>query len=162
MSAVEPPSEVINIGNRAGYVAQLLREGESANGILKTLRDNGAGMQRQAGLRLVSQVRDSLNREQTIAGLPGNQLPDGSQYGTWAMGRGGQFATKVAVYTIDRDSGVAFKNFTTIITNDPHTPEEAAAAAIDMFSDPDALDQYNQRVTGALPGMMWQTVPFDR
>lgn len=150
----------LNIGNRAGYVAGLLREGQSANQILGTLRDAGVGMRRANGLKLISQVRDSLTREPVIAGLRGDQLPDAAQYGTWAMGRGGQYATKVAVYGVGRETGIATKSFYTHVSNEPHTPEEAAAAAIDVFTDADAQDRYGQTITGALPGMMWQTVPF--
>lgn len=154
------PIEAINIGNRAGYVAELLRQGESANSILRTLQENGAGMQRQAGLRLVAQVRDTLQRQPEIEGLPGNQIPDAAQYGTWAMGRGGQYATNVAVFSQERESGASIKSFYTHVTNDPHTPEEAANAAVESFTDDDAESRYGQRVVGALPGAMWQTVPY--
>lgn len=150
----------INIGNRAGYIAGLLREGMSANGILRTLADNGAGIQRQAGLRLVAQVRDTIQRTPDLQSLRGNALPGAEKYGTWAMGRGGQFATNVAVFSQERESGVSIKSFFSHVTNEPHTPEEAANAAIQSFTDDDAESRYGQRVTGALPGAMWQTVPF--
>lgn len=154
------PIPEINVGNRAGYVAQLLQEGNSANSILRTLSEAGAGMQRQAGLRLVAQVRDTLQRAPQTVALPGNQLPDASQYGTWAMGRGGQYATNVAVYLQDRETGESIRAFFTHVTNDPHTPEEAANAAIASFTDSGGDDRYNQRVAGALPGNMWRTVAF--
>lgn len=160
MTSTEPPGGGVNIGNRAGYVAGLIREGLSANKILSTLREAGAGMQRAAGLRLVGQVRDSLARSPEIQAMRGDQLPTGDQYGTWAMGRGGQYATNVAIYSIDRGSGVALTSFFTHVTNEPHTPEEAAQAGIDLYTDAGADDRYGQRVVGALPGNMWQTVPY--
>lgn len=160
MSVIEPPPSEINVGNRAGYVAELLREGNSANSILRTLQESGADMQRQAGLRLVAQVRDSMQRSAEIQSLPGNQLPSADQYGTWAMGRGGQYATQVAVYLLDRDTGESIKAFYTHVTNEPHTPEDAANAAIDVFNTSDEESEYNQRVVGALPDNMWTTVPY--
>lgn len=150
----------INIGNRAGYIGGLIREGFSANKILRTLSESGAGIQRSAGLKLISQVRESLDKAPGIASLPGSSLPSAEQYGTWAMGRGGQYATNVAVYSIDKETGQSIKSFYTHVSNEPHTPEEAAQAGIDLYTNDDAAQRYGQRVTGALPGMMWQTVPF--
>lgn len=161
MTPIEPVPLAINIGNRAGYVAELLRQGESANSILRTLSENGAGIQRQAGLRLVAQVRGTLERGSTTQGLTPNQIPDSRDYGTWAMGRGGQYATNVAVYLQDREDGSSLTQFYTHVTNEPHTPEEAALAAMDSFDNSDEENEYNQRVVGALPGAMWQTVPFN-
>lgn len=154
----EPPA--VNIGNRAGYIAGLLREGKSANAILRELQAAGGGIQRQAGLRLVAQVRDTLSRAPDAGNFAGNQLPDAGQYGTWAMGRGGQYATQVAVYLQDRDNGDSIKQFYTHVSNEPHTPEDAANAAIDLFSQTDDDSEYDQRVMGAMPGTMWQTVPY--
>jgi hypothetical protein len=160
VTSTEGELPTVNIGNRAGYIAELVREGYSANKILGTLRDLGAGMQRSAGLKLVSQVRESMDKAPGIAGLRGDQLPSADQYGTWQMGRGGQYATNVAVYSIDKDTGASIKSFYTHVTNEPHTPEEAAQAGIDLYTNDDAAQRYGQRVTGALPGMMWQTEAF--
>jgi hypothetical protein len=160
VTSTEPGPGDVNIGNRAGYVASMLREGMSANSILQTFKDLGAGMRRANGLKLIGQVRDSMAKASTVEGLRGDQLPDAAQYGTWAMGRGGQFATNVAVYTVERQTGLALTKFYTHVSNEPHTPEAAAQAAIDTFNDPDAASRYGTTVTGALPGMMYHTVPY--
>lgn len=162
MTFAEPVGEV-NLGaNQAGWIARMLRDGQSANSILRTFQDAGAGMRREYGLNLIRQVRASISDHPELGALEPGALPTAEQYSTWAMGSGGQYATSVTVAFRDVETGLAGVQPFTYVTDEPHTPEEAAQAAIDTYSEGEETDDYNRRIMGALPGTMYATVPWVR
>lgn len=160
MTFIEETGLGVDIGNPAGFMASKIMEGTSANQALRDFREAGGAFERQAWLRSYAGVRDTLASQPQIAGIDPDAIPGGEQYGEWAMGQGGQYATQVQVVIYDRDSGIIGTAPFTYITNDPHTPGEAAAAGIDLYTNDEAAQRYNQRIMGALPTAMWQTVPY--
>lgn len=147
-------------GNRAGFIARAIQQGMSANQTLAALREGGAGMARQAGLRLYGQVASSLaNREAQIS-YPTNALPRAEVLSPWAMGRGGQFATQVEIQVRDRRTGIISAVQYTHVTDEPHTGDEAIQAGMDLYGDTDTQNRYGQTVEGGVVINRFETVPY--
>ena len=155
-----PDDEGVDIGNPAGFAAYHNRIGSSAREALSEFRDAGGKIGNERWFSLYGQVGDSLSRSDEAYGLVPDQLPAASDYGTWAMGNGGQYATQVQVTFRDLDSGVTGTAQYTHITDEPHTPEDAQQAGIDLYSSDDAAGRYEQEIIGAFASNVWQTVPF--
>lgn len=160
MTFIEDADSGINLGNPAGFMASKVMEGSSANQALRDWREAGGSFTRQDWLRGYANVRETLANSPTIGAIDPTAIPDAQQYGEWAMGRGGQFATQVQMQVLDRGSGVVGTAPFTYITDEPHTPEDAIAAGIDLYTNDEAAQRYGQRVLGGLPSAMWQTVPY--
>lgn len=161
MSSGETPELGEVGGNRAGFMARAIQAGMSANQTLAALREGGAGMARQAGLRLYGQVTASLaNRSEQIA-YPTNALPRAEILNPWAMGRGGQFATQVEIQVRDRRTGIISAVQYTHVTNDPHTGDEAIQAGMDLYGDTETQNRYGQTVEGGVVINRFETVPYE-
>lgn len=160
MTFIEDIGEGVNIGNPSGFMASKIMEGVSANQALRDFREAGGAFKRQDWLRGYAATRDTLSSAPQIAGIDPSSVPEAGQYGEWAMGRGGQFATQVQIQVMDRASGIVGTAPFTYVTDEPHTPDEAVAAGIDLYTNDDAAQRYGQRVLGGLPSAMWQTVPY--
>lgn len=156
-----PDDEGVDIGNPAGFAAYYQRIGASANEALSDFRDSGGEMQTQRWYRLYGQVGDSLARNDEAYAIAPDTLPTAEQYGEWEAGNGGQYATQVSVTFRDIDSGVFGVAQYTHITDEPHTPEEAMQAGIDLYANEDAAGRYEQEIMGAFATNVWQTVPFN-
>ena len=149
-----------DLGNVSGFMAQSIRDGLSANEALREFREAGGAMRRDYWLQGYSEVRDVLSREDTAGALDPGALPDGTDYGEWAMGRGGQYATQVTVFLRDIETGTVTPQQYTYVTDDPHTPEEAELNAIEDFGDAEAVSDYGQAVQGAVTTAVFATVPW--
>lgn len=147
-------------GNRAGFMAKAIQEGLSANETLRLMREGGAGMARQAGLRLYGQVNASLARRGEQIAYPTNALPRGDMMQPWAMGRGGQFATQVEIQVRDRRSGIVSAVQYTHVTDEPHTGDEAIQAGMDLYGDTETQNRYAQSVEGGVVINRFETVPY--
>jgi len=132
----------------------------SANAALNAFREAGGAMRRQTWYRLYGQTADTLARSPESSALEPGAIPNAEQLGTWAMGAGGQYATQVNVLFRDRNSGVVGVAPYTYVSDDPHTPDEAIAAGIDLYSDDEAAARYDQQILGGVATNVWQTVPF--
>src|SRR5437899_2882582 len=99
--------------------------GTSARGALAELRELGGTSADRKWFELYGQVADTLARTADTAALDPTMLPLPSDYGTWSMGRGGQYATQVNVTYIDEETGLRSTSPYTHVTDEPHTPEEA-------------------------------------
>jgi hypothetical protein len=153
-------ADAFSTGNPAGFMAYHVSIGSSAREARDDYRSQGGTTGDTAWNRMYGQVSDTLARIPDQAALDPGTLPSAGDYGEWAMGRGGQYATQVAMQLTDQETGLSFISQYTYLTDDPHTPAEAQDAAIDAFGDPDALDQYAQTMGGAFAIHLWQTVPF--
>lgn len=159
MTSFELPPEGLDIGNRAGFIAQMITEGYSANEGLDLLRQYGAGYRRSDFLADWGRVRDALAEDpSSLAIMPGT-IPSGGEYAELAMGRGGQYATRVSIGLANQDTGVQGTGWYLHVTDEPHTPEEAIEAALDAFSD-ENTSRYRERVTSLLAGQTYVTVPY--
>lgn len=149
-----------NTGNPAGFAAYHVSIGSSAREALADYRAQGGTTGDAAWFRMYGQVSDTLFRTADQAALDPTQLPAASDYSTWTMGAGNQYATQVKVLTVDVETGLASTVEFTHISNDPHTPAEAEQAAIDMYSADDNAAKYGQVVQGAFFVHVWQTEAF--
>ena len=155
-----PEDEGVDVGNPAGFAAEQIRSGTSANAALNAYRQAGGAIRRQTWFRLYAQTADTLARSAEASSLEPGAIPNAEQYGTWSMGPGGQYATQVNILFRDRDSGVVGTAPYTYVSNDPHTPDEAIAAGIDLYTDDEAAQKYDQQILGGVATGIWQTVPF--
>lgn len=152
----------VNIGNPAGYIKGLINEGESATSGLDIFRSDGGAIRTQTWFQLYGEVNASMIRAGDAAGLDPYVLPGPSDYSEWAMGTGGQYVTQVNVFVVDRDTGLVGTINYTYVTDEPHTPAEAEAAAFDEYSDADTQDSYGQTVQGTSTANVYRTVSWPR
>lgn len=148
-------------GNPAGFIAYQVSIGASARESLAEWRSLGGTSGNQAWNALYGQVTDAMLRRPDWATLDPNTLPTGADYGTWAMGSGGEYATQVKVMVTDADTGDELLLDFTHTSSDPHTPAEAMAAALADYGDADTLDQYAQTLQGAFVSAVYRTVPWN-
>jgi hypothetical protein len=153
-------SGAFSTGNPAGFMAYHVSIGSSAREAREDYRSQGGTTGDTAWNRMYGQVADTLARIPDQAALDPGAIPSAGDYGTWAMGQGNQYATQVKVQLTDVETGLLTTTDYTHITDVPHTPEEAEAAAIADFGDADTLDAYGQAIGGAFAVHLWQTVPF--
>jgi len=147
-------------GNPSGFIAGAVNDGTSATDALNAFREAGGSIRTQTWYRLFGEVTDSLARSPMAAALDPYQLPDPAAYATWTMGPGGQYATQVQVFFRDIDTGLIGTSQYTYVTDEPHTPAEAEAAAYDEYSDTDNAGDYGQVVLGTSTVNVYTTSPY--
>lgn len=145
-------------GNPAGFIVDAVSRGVGSTDALAEYREAGGEIRTQSWFRLYGEVTDTLARSESAAALNPFQLPDPNTYATWTMGRGGQYATQVQVFFRDVDTGLIGSSQYTYVTDEPHTPAEAEAAAFDEYSDPDNASDYGQAVLGTATSNVFQTI----
>lgn len=148
------------VGNPAGYMAQAIDQGWSATQALVTYRADGGRFGNDAWFQQYGQVAASLANAPAAAGLDPYLIPDANQYSTWALGRGGEYATQVQVQVVDTDTGVSGTINYTYKTSEPHTPIEAMQAAIAAYGDDETLGKYAQTIQGSFASNVYMTVPY--
>lgn len=150
-----------NTGNPAGFIVGQVSGGVSSSAALRAFREAGGSIRTQTFYRLYGEVTDALARSDSAAGLDPFSLPDPGNYATWTMGRGGQFATQVKVFFRDVDTGLIGTSNFTYVTDEPHSPAEAEAAAYDEYNDPDNAADYGQAVLGTATSNVFQTIALN-
>jgi hypothetical protein len=160
VTPIDFPAEGIDVGNRAGFISQMINEGYSANEGLELLQSQGAGYRRSDFLADWGRVSDLLARQDVELALDPTALPDASEYGEIAMGRGGQYATRVSIGIVNMDTGVNGTGWYLHVTDEPHTPEDAIEGAMDAFSDENTT-RYRERITSLIAGVPMLTVPYE-
>jgi hypothetical protein len=88
-------------------------------------RSYGMRMSNGAFGQIYGQVRAAISNEIQIAGLTYDAIPSGDVYTKWAAGTPDQYASFVQTYTRARGSSDIQTHFSTYVTADPHTPQEA-------------------------------------
>lgn len=152
--------EGVNIGNVSGYIRDFITQGVNATQALRQFRDDGGAIRDSRWYALYGQITDTIAREPAFLALNPYALPDASEYGTWAMGRGGQYATQVQLQLLDKQDGTKSTQLATYVTDAPHTPIEAEQWAQDTFGDADSEADYGVLVQGAIATKIWVTVPY--
>lgn len=145
-------------GNPAGFIVDAIKRGVGSTAALGEYAEAGGEIRRQTWFRLYGEVTDALARSESAAALDPFQLPDPSAYATWTMGSGGQYATQVQVFFRDVDTGLIGTSQYTYVTDEPHTPAEAEAAAFDEYNDPDNASDYGQAILGTATSNVMQTI----
>jgi hypothetical protein len=127
---------------------------------LNEYRENGGSFTTQSWYRLYGEVGASIENQTTAAGLDPYAVPNAGDYTEWSMGQGGGYATSVNVFFRDRDDGsIGYKQYD-YITDEPHTPADAAAAAWDDYGDEETQNAYDQTLVGWSVRNVYQTVPW--
>lgn len=148
-------------GNPAGFIAYNVSIGTSARQALSDWRDLGGTAGDAAWYRMYGQITDTLLRTEAQAALDPSTLPSASDYGEWAMGQGGQYASQVKVIVTDTETGEQTLLDYTHVTDEPHTIDEAIAYAEADYGDADTLDAYGQELQGAFVTHIWTTTPWN-
>lgn len=163
MSAADWFGEEFEItpGNPAGYMVYAQELGMSAREALDAWRELGGTAGNQNWHSMYGQIADTLARTPDMAALDPNVLPAASDYGTWAFGNGGQYATQVKVLVTDTETGLQSWRDFTHITDEPHTPAEAIAEGIEQYGSDDNETAYGETVGGGFVVHIWQSVPYD-
>jgi hypothetical protein len=84
-------------GNPAGFIADAIRGGLSANRSLTNFRAAGGAIRRQTWLNLFGEVRASLGRIGDIAGLDPNVPPPPGAFTDSSWGRDGSYMYRIDV-----------------------------------------------------------------
>lgn len=147
-------------GNPAGYIADAIGRGQNATSALNDFRSDGGRFTTGDWYRLYGEVGAGLDNESIAADLDPYGMPGGGDYAEWAMGGGDRYATSINVYFRDRDTGTIGTKQYDYISDDPHTPAEAAAAAWDEYGDPENSNLYGQTLVGWSVKNVYQTVPW--
>lgn len=147
MSFLEGGESILNVGNRAGYLAQLLDSGMSGNQALRTLQDAGIGMQRSIGLKMVAEIRGAAARSADVNALASDVLPPDNIIGTWTTSGPDRFAYQVQAFVKDGAGNLTVLHHTVITDSliDKGT-------ALDVtYSDMETLqDSLGKTVVGAM------------
>lgn len=149
-------------GNPAGFIVGAIGDDMSSTQALAAYRDAGGSIRTQTWYRLYGEVTDALARSPGAMALDPDAIPGANDYATWTMGGGGQYATQVQVYFRDVDTGLVGTTNYTYVTDVPHTPGEAEAAAFDEYSDPDNAGDYGQVVLGTATSNVFRTIAMPR
>lgn len=160
MPAVPNAGDPVDVGNVSGYVRDLIGGGYNATQGLAAFREAGGAIRDSRWYSLYGQITDTIAREPSFLALNPYQIPDPSEYGVWAMGRGGQYATQVQLQIVDRATGLLTTQLATYVSDSPHTPIEAQMWAMDTFGADDAESDYGVTVMGATATKVWTTVPY--
>lgn len=162
MSDFEGVDQGVELGNVTGYQAGMIREGMSARSALAAFREAGGAIRDSVWYSTYASTRDGIARLGEAANLDYDALPSGEAYGTVAMGGGDQYVTKVQLTLVDIDTGDVLTNYYTHVADDPHTPGEAVAEAMDIFGGTESLSNYRTRVVGGLVTSVFRTTPYER
>ena len=155
-----PFDPLTDIGNIAGFQSEFVGQGYSARQALQVFRGAGGTSGDARWFASYANVRASLANSDYNYALDPNQYPAGSDYSQWAAGRGGQYATSVAIQMIDKDTGLIGTHRYMHLTDTPHTPAEAMQAGIDLYGSDDNVEKYRQDVGGAYVVGIYQTTPY--
>lgn len=145
------------IGNPAGFIRGSILDGLSARASLAAFREAGGAMRDEYFRQLYGEITNSIARSPAAAALDPFSIPNASDYATWSMGSGGQFATQVQVLFRDKDTGIIGSKEYTYVTDYAHTPAEAMQAGIDEFGDVDDVNEYEQVMYGSSFSNVFQT-----
>lgn len=147
--------------NPAGFIRGLLAEGELATPGLQIYRDAGGAIQDSRWFEMWGQVSNTVAQTPEMLALDPFQLPGPADYGEWATRNPGMYATQVEMQVFDRDLGEWLTMPFTYVTDEPHTPAEAEANAMDQFDPENTGSDFNQVMMGAVAVHLWRTVPLE-
>jgi hypothetical protein len=156
------PDFEITPGNPYGYMVYAQELGMSGREALDAWRELGGTAGNQNWNRLYGQVGDALARMPDMAALAPDVIPSAGDYGTWAAGNGGKFATTVRLQLTDVDTGQQSTTFYTYMSDVAHTPNEAIAAAMADFGSDANQQAYRVTVDGGFVTGVYQTVPYSQ
>lgn len=161
VSDVGGPDEPIDVGNPSGFFAWAIDVGFSARGAIDEFRSIGGSGSNDKLRGLYAQTYDTIMRTADFMSTDYNSLPSASDWGTWQMGRGGQYAMQVVIQQSDPDSGLTSESYYTVVKDEPFSKADAEEQAMIDFGNPANEDRYGLQVLGAVAVHGWLTVPWE-
>lgn len=108
-----------------GFISGAIAEGLGVTEARDLFRSYGMSMSNAAFGQLYGQVRAAIGNRDVISGLSYDAIPEGSAYTPWAAGTPDQYASFVQTFTRAKGSDDVTTHFSTYVTAEPHTPQEA-------------------------------------
>lgn len=156
MSFLEGGESELSVGNRAGYMAQMVDQGLSNNAILSALSDAGVGIQRATGLRVLGEIRAGADRSADVVAMAHDVLPDDSMLSTWSTARAEGYAYQVQLFVKD-DAGDVFTLQHTVVTDS--LIDKATAIDVAMSDQQDSASRYGYSAVGGLVSNIYTMTP---
>lgn len=107
------------------FISGAIAEGLGVTEARNLFRSYGMQMGNGPFGQLYGQVRAALGDRDVISGLTYDAIPPGEAYTEWAAGTPDQFASFVQTFTREKGSNDVVTHFSTYVTDQPHTPQEA-------------------------------------
>lgn len=156
MSFLEGAESELSVGNRAGYMAQMIDAGMSGNAILNALSDAGIGIQRATGLRMIGEIRAGADRSADVVAMASDVLPDDSVLSTWSTARADGYAYQVQLFVKD-DQGEVFTLQHTVVTDS--LIDKATAIDAALSDQEDSTSKYGYSAVGGLVSNIYVMTP---
>lgn len=140
-------SEIFGEGaglNAGAFMAGAIEEGLGVVEARDAMRAAGLSMSNATFSRMYADVRAAIGERDAIQGLNYDAIPGGDQWGEWAAGAAGDFATFVTSYVRRPGSPDVEERYYIHVTGQAHTPQEAIDAAADFYTN-DNLTQESMR-----------------
>jgi len=107
------------------FIAGAIQEGLGVTEARNLFRSYGMSMGNGPFGQIYGQIRSAMSQQIQNVGLTYDAIPPGEVYTPWAAGTPDQFASFVQTYTRAKGSDEIQTHFTTYVTADPHTPQDA-------------------------------------
>lgn len=125
----------IGSGGVGGFIRRAINEGLGVTRARAMFRESELGRMSNAAFgQLYGQVRSALGARDQLAGLDYAAIPDGDVFTPWAAGTPDRYASFVEVFVREVGSRDVTSRFYTHVTSDPHSPQEAVDAAMDVIT----------------------------
>lgn len=122
-------------GGIGAFIRQAIGEGRSLTSTRAAFREAGLGAMSNATFgQLFGQVRAAMGAAGELADIAYDLVPDPNMLTPWAAGTGGKFSSFVEVLVREPGSRDVSSRFHQYVTSDPHSPQEAVDAAMDVIT----------------------------
>lgn len=137
----------------AGFIAQMLKNGESATSALRIFRDEGGAIRTQTWYRLAGEVRAALDNLHIVAGLDPSLAVSVDRFTPWSAGQAGQYMYQVDVLQHDSEFDVITRAPYSFTTDQIITPQLAIDEAMAVYSIDTPSAEGQTVVGGVLTGL---------
>lgn len=121
-------------GSIGGFIRSAIGEGLGVTAARGMFRDTGIGRMSNAAFgELYGQIRAALGTRDALASIDYGAIPQGEIYTPWAAGTADRYASFVEVFVREVGTRDVSSRFYQYVTSDPHTPQEAVDAAVDVI-----------------------------
>lgn len=125
----------LGAGSIGGFIRRAISEGMSVTKARNAFRSEQIGRMSNAAFgQMYGQVRAAIGNRSAIAALDYNAIPPAEALTEWRAGAGGRYSSFVEVLVREIGSRDVSTRFHQFVTDEPHTPQDAVDAAIDVIS----------------------------
>jgi hypothetical protein len=142
------PGEPIGAGGLVGSALRAISEGASANRWLAALREAGAGVRREVGLRVYGQAKTLAAEYESEPTRPLDQAPTFSEMRQWPTRASSGVLQTVQLFYRENMTGRIVQRFYNVRTDEGISRQEAIDAAIDANAE--GAEEYEQVLVGAV------------